>query len=39
MQSYGNRASMHGYCSIFVYMHNFVSIDVGVFLIQMCKIS
>lgn len=39
MQSYGNYAYMHGYCSIFVHMHNFASTDAGVFLIKMCKIN
>jgi len=29
---------MHNYCSIFVNIHNFAPIDVGVFLVKMCKI-
>ena len=36
MQSYSNRAYMHGYYSIFAYMHNFASIDVGVFFLLKC---
>ena len=40
MQSYSNCAYMHGYCSIFVYMHNFASIDMSVFVVvKMCKIN
>ena len=30
---------MHGYCSTFVYMHNFASTDVRVSLVKMCKIN
>ena len=40
MQSYSNCAYMHGYCSIFVYMHNFASTDMSVFVVvKMCKIN
>ena len=39
MQSYSNHAYMHSYYSTFVYMHNFANIDVGVFLVKMCKIN
>ena len=31
MQNYSNFAYMQGYYSIFVYMNNFASIDVGAF--------
>ena len=36
MQNYSNRAYMHGYYSIFVYMHNFASIDMGFFFWLKC---
>ena len=39
MQSYGNCAYMHGYCSIFVYMHNFTSTDAGVFYLKCAKLT
>ena len=29
---------MHNYCSIFVNIHNFALIDMGVYLVKMCKI-
>ena len=29
---------MHSNCSIFVNIHNFAPIDVGVFLVKMCKL-
>ena len=31
-----NCAYIHGYCSTFVYMHNFASIYVCVFLVKIC---
>ena len=40
MQSYNNSAYMYGYCSTFVYMHNFTSTNMGVFfLLKMCKLT
>ena len=38
MQNYSNHAYMHGYCSTFVYMHNFASTDVGVFWLKCVKL-
>ena len=30
---------MHGYCSNYAFMHIFTPIDVGVFLVKMCKMK
>ena len=37
--SYSDRAYMHGYCSIYICMHNFTSTYVGIFLAKMCKMK
>ena len=39
MESYSNHVYLHGYCSTFVYMHNFTNTDMGVFQLKCVKLT